>query len=579
MNYELIAQRTEDKALYQVLKNREIFNYEKYLNTIDNDINDYFLLGETQLENAARILLNAIKDNKKVLVIVDSDADGFTSSSLLINYLYDLFPNWTTTKLSWFLHNGKQHGLEDCCDLILDSDYEVIICPDSASNDYEQHLKLFKNNQQIIVLDHHEIEQFSNKAVIINNQSCGYPNKALSGVGVTWQFCRFLDDKLHINNADLYLDLVATGLIADMMDMREVETKHLIQKGLKQIRNPFLVYMAERNKFSLGEVLTPMGVAFYIVPFINAMTRSGTLEEKKLVFKSMLSMTAFNEILSNKRGHKVKETEYLVEQAIRTAINVKNRQTKAETNGVIALQKRIEDGNLLDNKVLLFLLQKGEIDPNIAGLIANKISAYYQRPCCVLTGREEEGEIIYRGSARGCSNTKDFKKLCNDTNAIDWAKGHANAFGLQLPEKSVDVYIDATNTLLKDLKKERTYFVDFLYYNKDINEQDILEIDENAMLWGKSIEEPYIAIKGLKVTKDMVTLMSPDKSPTIKIHLPNIDLVKFKASEEEYEKLLAEGYVEIDVVGYAASNEWNGKTYPQLKIEDYNIVNVSEYFF
>ncbi|MGN0992842.1 MAG: hypothetical protein ACI4PE_02865 [Bacilli bacterium] len=70
------------------------------------------------------------------------------------------------------------------------------------------------------------------------------------------------------------------------------------------------------------------------------------------------------------------------------------------------------------------------------------------------------------------------------------------------------------------------------------------------------MDEPYIAIHNLKVSKDMLTLMSPDKKPTLKITLPNkVSLIKFNSSEEEYEQLLSDGYVAIDIVGKCNINE------------------------
>ena len=77
------------------------------------------------------------------------------------------------------------------------------------------------------------------------------------------------------------------------MDMRSVETLTLIHEGLKSLTNPFLYYMAQKNAFKLGEKITPIGAAFYIVPLINAVQRSGTKEEKELVFTAMLQYKAF----------------------------------------------------------------------------------------------------------------------------------------------------------------------------------------------------------------------------------------------------------------------------------------------
>ena len=68
--------------------------------------------------------------------------------------------------------------------------------------------------------------------------------------------------------------------------------------------------------------------------------------------------------------------------------------------------------------------------------------------------------------------------------------------------------------------------------------------------------------------------MSPDKSPTIKIKLPNgVELIKFKATQEEYNSLTSEGYLVLDIVGRCESNSWGGRMTPQILIDDYEITN------
>jgi hypothetical protein len=75
--------------------------------------------------------------------------------------------------------------------------------------------------------------------------------------------------------------------------------------------------------------------------------------------------------------------------------------------------------------------------------------------------------------------------------------------------------------------------------------------------------------------------MSPDKSPTLKITLSNgTSLIKFKATEEEYENLKSEtGCVTINVVGKCERNIWNGNVSPQIIIEDYEIIGKQQYYF
>ena len=58
------------------------------------------------------------------------------------------------------------------------------------------------------------------------------------------------------------------------------ETRYFINQGLAHPLNPYIKGMMERNKFKLKDTLTPMSVAFYIAPLINAITRVGEIDER-----------------------------------------------------------------------------------------------------------------------------------------------------------------------------------------------------------------------------------------------------------------------------------------------------------
>ena len=609
MKFQLLTNNLNpltSSTVEHVLANRGISKdiITHYLNTTDEDINSPLLFGENKLKDAATALVKAIKENYKCLLIVDSDCDGYTSAALLINYLYDLFPAFVNNNLTWAMHQGKQHGIDEKefdLESLASANYKLIICPDSSSNDYKQHNFLSQNGITTIVLDHHEAEYISEDAIIINNQLSDYPNKNLSGVGVTWQFCRYIDILMGTSYADEYIDLVALGNCADMMDTRSIETKHLINKGFKQenLKNPFIYEMANKNHFKLGSGdLTFMGVAFYIAPFVNAMVRSGTQEEKELLFNSMLKFKAFEKIPSNKRGHKPGEMERAVDQALRTVTNVKNRQTRAQDAGLEFLENMIIEENLLDNKVLLFLLEPGQIDRNIAGLIANKFMAKYQRPCCILTKVTEEIEegktrVSYQGSARGYDKggVTNFKDICAEAPGVIFATGHQSAFGLGIccgyleEEHGAEVFgdnliqfINYTNEVLKDMNSEPMYYVDYIFNEKDIDANAIIEIADMSNIWSSSVDEPYIAVKGIKVTKGMLNFF---KETTIKIALTNdVSLMIFNTNREEYEKLYSEdGFIEINAVCRCNKNEWNGRVTAQLFIDDYEIIDSCAYIF
>jgi single-stranded-DNA-specific exonuclease len=206
-------------------------------------------------------------------------------------------------------------------------EYEVIFIPDAASNDYERHKILYDAGIKIYILDHHDADIVSEYATVVNNQLCDYPNKQLSGVGIVWQFCRKYLEICEPEKTDLayqFLDLVATGVMGDMQSLLVPETKFLIWTGFKEenIHNPFIAGMIEKNKFPMtkpkyisygGLACSPMGAAFFIIPFINAINRSGTMAEKELIFKAMMPKYAFKEVPSTKRGHKAGETERIVD--------------------------------------------------------------------------------------------------------------------------------------------------------------------------------------------------------------------------------------------------------------------------
>ena len=592
MKIRLINTPNENlKATEQILINRgiELNDAYHYLNTTDNDINSPLLFGEEKMMAAAKLLMEAVAAEKRILVVVDCDCDGYTSSAILINYLHDIFPTYTETKIDWFLHSGKQHGLSDL-KLEDHEEYGLIIAPDAASNDYDLHLEFAYKNLPVLVLDHHEAEFDSPNAVVINNQLSDYPNKHLAGAGVTWQFCRYMDSLLKTDHADKYLDLVALGNTADMMDIREIETKHLITKGFRDenIHNPFIRGMADKNAFSLGSKITSMGAAFYIAPFVNAMVRSGEKEEKEILFQSMLNFKAYDKILSNKRGHKPGEMENLVTQALRTATNVKSRQKRTEDATIEKLEGLIEERKLFNHKVLLFLLEPGQVDRNVAGLIANKFMAKYQRPCCILTRVTEKKldlvsnchvdeieKVSYQGSARGCdlAGISNFKDICEQTGLTLYQTGHQGAFGLGIAAENIDAFLEATDNILANMSEEPVYYVDYIFENNNANPQTILDISYLDDLWGSCMPEPYVAFKGLKIKKDMVTVYRK-KDLTLKIQLPGfLSIMLFRAPEELCDKLQNEnpGYYIVDIVGRCNKNEWNGSISPQVFIEDYDI--------
>ena len=581
MRYQLIAPRDETlSAVEQVLFNRGInpkdIEHFKY-----PSVND--LVNPEKLEHikdGVAMLISHIERNDKIFIQVDSDCDGYTSSAILINYLNCLFPHYVQTQISYRIHDGKQHGL--LTDTI-PSDVKLVIAPDASSNDYEQHKELHDRGIDVLVIDHHEAEKYSEYACVINNQMCDYPTKSLSGAGVVYKFCSYIDQLLGYDYANDYIDLATVGIIADVMDLRDYEIREIILRGMQGFRNPLLKAMVAKDKFHFeGKQLTPFNIAWYIAPYINAITRSATEQEKLVVFESMIEYLAYKTIPSTKRGCKG-QNETRVEQAVRTCANVKNRQSKAKENASDAVFQTIKDENLLEHKILAIRLDpKYAADKNLTGLIANGLLDLYCRPVLILNKVEEDGKVYWQGSGRGYdkANLGSLRDLLESSGLVQYAQGHAMAFGVSIPEENYDALVQYVDEAYKDFDCSPVYSVDLIWDGaKDLSSHAFAEIADEEKIWGKGVEDPLIAIENFRIYGNQLRLFGLDKGkPTLNIQLDDgSSLVKFKSSEEEYELLHSDlGYVIINAVGTCTRSIWG---IPQFNIQDYEIIGRNDYYF
>ena len=583
MNFQLKAPRIPHMSVVeQVFINRGIPADEvsHYLNTSEADVIDPAII--TNIEAGAKMLVSHVAQGSKVLIQIDSDCDGFTSAAVLINYLNCLFPSFVQNNIFYRPHTNKAHGI---IPETVPSDVKLVIAPDSSSNEFEIHKLLQERGVDVLVIDHHNTTHYSEHACVINNQMDDYPTKSLSGVGMVYKFCSYLDSLLHVNYADQYLDLVALGILADVMDLRDFETRYLVDTGLANVRNPFLRGIVAKQDFQLKGKLTPHGVSFYIAPGVNAITRVGTVEEKMMLFESMLEFRAYEQIPSTKRGCKG-QTETRVEQACRNCTNIRNRQNKARDASLEIIERIIEEKNLLENQVLAIKLEgKNESNRNITGLIANQIMGRYQRPVLILnkTIHDEDPDNVYvtwDGSGRNANGTDltNFQEFLQESGYFEFAEGHDNAFGVSIRDEHFASFIDYANKKLKDVDFSPKYSPDVIYFGDMVHGSEILKLADLGHIWGQGVEEPIVVITDIKVDKNNLNLFGS----TLKISLPSSDgisLVKFKSSNEEYENLYSElGYVSINVVGRCSRNSgWDDK--PQIIVDDYEIVGRTAYYF
>ena len=168
MKVNLININYEEDYLRNLLMSRGVTDVEKYINPTPDCLQHP--LGLKNIRTAGALYTRVVKSGGKVLIIVDSDNDGYTSAAIIYQYTKRLNPN---CQVDYWLHEGKQHGLQDHIDRLMDRNesYDLIILPDSSSNDAHYHDMLDGINTPCLILDHHLTDvKLSANAIVVNNQ-------------------------------------------------------------------------------------------------------------------------------------------------------------------------------------------------------------------------------------------------------------------------------------------------------------------------------------------------------------------------------------------------------------------------
>lgn len=542
------------------------------------------------IDHAAERLLHHLRRNSKILFIVDCDVDGFTSSSILWLYIKHTFPE---IELEFTVHEHKQHGLDDKIDWITDeARWDLVIIPDAGSYDVKEHRMLGELGMDVIVLDHHDQLYDENgdpvvsnlpTTIVVNNQlSPDYANKSLCGAGVVYKFCEVLDNKLGIHLAHNYIDLAALGEIADVMDRTNVETNYIMMEGLKNIHNEGFRTLIESQSYSLKEKavspyegLTPIDVAFYIAPLINAITRVGTVQEKETMFYCFIEPN--KAVPSSKRGARPGDIEYAAEQTARVGKNAKARQDRLKEQALGVIDFKIQKDGLDDNNIIIVELDGSDnIPQELTGLVAMNVVSKYHKP--VMIGRRNNRNEI-QGSIRSDGNfagLPSFKKFLEDSGLVTYTAGHDNAAGWGLNGDKLDALINYANHKLKAEDFENCYVVDYILDGSDYNEDLLSSIAEHPEFFGNHIEEPMVVIKNIPLMNLMTMGTNKD---SIKISYNGIDYVKFK-DLKFIEDLMNNRTKKLTIYGRANLNEWMGKKSIQVFITDYELIeDTSKYDF
>ena len=559
----------------------------RYFSPKKDNLEDFALLDNIMA--GAECLEKHIKNKSRIYLVVDSDIDGFTSSAILYNYLME---NFEDINIEYHIPDGKEHGLDTIMPLLEhEQKYDLIILPDSSSNDYECHKKLNEMGYEILILDHHEAEKYSENAIVINNQlSKNYPNKSLSGVGVVYKFLQLLDERNGFNSADSFLDMVAVGECGDMMDLNTLENRFISDYGFSHLKNEGLRQLIKLQGYSIFGVkleeitdsfldnasITPINAAFYIAPLVNALIRVGSSKEKELLFQSFIKGKDI--VPSTKRGHKG-ETETIAEQSARNCYNARNRQNKEKEKALELLDIQISNDCLDDNKILILNADDIDVSNTLTGLCAMGVAAKYKKP--VLLGRvNKEGYLKGSMRGRGESELKDFRSFLLSSGYMDYVEGHNNAAGFAIKESDVSKLYDYANKELANINfNEGFYEADFIVNgNCSYLNEMIFDLWKGKNIYGQNCPEPIIITQNLTIRPDNIKIIGAYKD-TVKITFNNTTFMKFKAKELIEQLQNYPGGFIATIVGRPSVNSWNGVETPQILIEDIEINQIDNNTF
>ena len=557
---------------------RDILNYYNIKNidsflkpTIDDSVVENPLLFDN-IEKATDVILDGVKNKKKFALIIDPDADGFTSGCVIYKYLKRLDSELDITP---YFHEKKVHGLQEHYKEIGESNADIVLCPDSASSDIKEAEYLYNLNKQVICLDHHEVEEEiykTSKAIIVNNQpSKRVTDKSLTGVGVVYKLCKLLDSRLGVNYADDYLPEVAIGMIADRADLcNSSQSRYYVFKALttmykRECKSTFINMLLDTQSYSMNNKVTLTTVAFYICPLINSLIRLGTMEQKEILFKAMCDSKG---TLKRKIRGKGEVEITIQEYAIKDCQSLHRKQTKRTEEECILLYEQIAHCQL--DKLPMLIVNGNAVDGSTTGLIANKIVSTYKKPVFLM---RKKGNTLC-GSARNFDKfgIVDLKKWCDETGLFKLVQGHANAFGVMIDCDNINELF----ALISQLKVDAYVHSVFGEYDaSSLSGEIVKNIGNYDHVWGSGINPPLFVVKGMSINKYNISLKG-SKQNIIEFQYKNITITKMArySLEQEYNDIIktaTEGgndTVEFDLICTFNIDYKNDKA-PKLCVEDW----------
>jgi len=194
---------------------------------------------------------------------------------------------------------------------------------------------------------------------------------------------------------------------------------------------------------------------------------------------------------------------------------------------------------------------------SVSGLVANKISSEYSKPSLIIFKDEEKGS--YFGSGRGNEKVlPSLRKWCHNTNLVEFASGHDNAFGIGVSEENFENFVEET----KKVEAVEFYHNVDIHLKGKIDKEAILEVNKNKQLFGGKFHDPLFAFTEVKVNKAYVRR----RGSVLTFFHEGVEFISFGTPEHVFDELTQnfDTHLTMSFVGRPGENSWGSKKTPQL---------------
>jgi single-stranded-DNA-specific exonuclease len=526
----------------------EVAAARQFLQGGKDDFHDPFLLDG--MGQAVERIRKALQTGEKIRIYGDYDADGVSSTSLMMMLMKRLGANFDY----YIPHRVREgYGLNNAAaDHAADSGVRLIVTVDTGISAAEQVAYIQELGIDVIVTDHHEPpETLPSCCAVINPKKpgCPYPYKHLCGAGVALKLAHALLGEV----PEELLELAAIGTVADLMPLTG-ENRLIVKLGLERMRAtayPGIQALLDVADIERKEV-SAYHIGFALGPRINA---SGRLEAADTAVRLLTAAdSAEAEPLAYELDALNKERQRIVDEMTKEARQMVE-EAPVQGPGAIVLAK--EGWNV-----------------GVIGIVASRLTETFYRPTVILGIDPETG--MAKGSARSIAGFDLYKALTHCSEWLDHYGGHQGAAGMSLHRDQLAAFAAKLNELAREwLTADDLVPVARPELACTLQQVTVPFVEQLNKLapFGSGNSTPRFLFTGLQMEEQR--LIGKDKQH-LKLSVSQIGMEPAAAVDAVgfgQGALLAamSTTARLDAIGEVAINEWNGRRKPQLLLKDVRI--------